>query len=66
MGLQVTYEGSELSPKVNQEEVITVRTLTTKAEEVRAPKALAEFQNVAEVALSTHGVEKLNMAWGSE
>ena len=51
---------------MNQEEVITVRTLTMKAEEVRAPKALAEFQNVAEVALSTHGVEKLKMAWGSE
>ena len=51
---------------MKQEEVITVRTSTMKAEEVRAPKALAEFQNVAEVALSTRGVEKLKMAWGSE
>ena len=51
---------------MNQEEVTTGIMLTTKAEEVRAPGALADFPNVAEVAQSTHGVEKLNRAWSSQ
>jgi len=57
MGLPVIDEGSELDSKVNQVEVITGITLTKKAEEVRAPGALAYFPNVAEVAQSTHGVK---------
>ena len=51
MGLPVIDEGSELDSKVNQEEVITGITLTKKAEEVRAPGALVDFPNVAEVAV---------------
>ena len=57
MGLPVIDEGSEFDSKVNQEEVITGITLTKKAEEVRAPEALADFPNVAEVAQSIHGVK---------
>jgi hypothetical protein len=33
-------------------------------EEVRAPGALADFPNVAEVAQSTHGVEKIEHGMG--
>ena len=44
MGLLVIHEGSELHSKVNQEEMIAARTLTTKAEEVRAPGAKAAVQ----------------------
>ena len=51
---------------MNQEEVTTGITLTKKAEVFRAPGALADFPNVAEVAQSTHGVEKMNRAGGSQ
>ena len=64
MGLPVIDEGSELDSKVNQEEVITGITLTKKAEEVRAPGALVDFPNVAEVAPSTHGVGKIEHGMG--
>ena len=56
---QVILEGSELYSRVNQEEVITVRTLTTKAEEVRVSGAKAALQGrrfphgVGEVTHST-------------